>query len=228
MINLLIVDDQRLVRKCLVASLAGVEDFNVVAEADSGESARRMAHDHDIDVVLMDLNMPGIGGLEAARGLLNAQPDIRIIGLSMYVDGPYPRRFMELGGAGYVSKNADTDELVKSIRTVHSGGFYISHDVAQQIAAQDLIYGASQSVSELTRRELQVLQQISEGGSIEVIAARMCLSPKTIAHHRRRLLGKLGCENDVQLAIVARSQGLTDLGEALFDRGALNDPARTA
>ncbi len=228
MINLLVVDDQRLVRKCLVASLAAVEDFAVVAEADCGESARRMAREHDIDVVLMDLNMPGIGGLEAARGLLTAQPDVRIIGLSMYVDGPYPRRFMELGGAGYVSKNADADELVKSIRTVHAGGFFISHDVAQQIAAQDLIYGASHSVSELTRRELQVLQQVSEGGSIEVIAARMCLSPKTIAHHRRRLLSKLGCENDVQLAIVARSQGLTDLGEALFDRSALNDSARSA
>lgn len=215
MIRILVVDDQRLVRRCISAKLNAVEDFDVVGEADSGERAREFVREVEIDVVLMDLNMPGIGGLEATRRVVSGAPGCRVIGLSMYVDGPYPRRFMELGGSGYVSKEADSEELVEAIRKVARGEPYISQDVAQRIAVNDSIRGVVGGLNDLSAREIQVLQKISEGLNIDDIAAAMCLSPKTVAHHRRSLCEKLGAGNDVQLAIIANAQGITELGELL-------------
>ena len=212
MIRLLVVDDHKLVRKCLCAKLESVPDFRVVAEADSGERARQIAREIEFDVVLMDLNMPGIGGLEATRRVLNANPQCKVLGLSMYIEGPYPRRFLEIGGAGYVSKDSDTDELFLAIREVHRGGSYISRDVAQKVAIS-AITRRGNGVHNLTQREIEVLQRIAEGMTSVEIALRLCLSPKTVAYHRRRLYDKLGADNDVKLAIVAREQGLCDLGE---------------
>ena len=184
-----------------------------MAEADSGEHAGEIVRKEKIDIVLMDLNMSGIGGLEATRRVVSGDPGCRVIGLSMYVDGPYPRRFMELGGAGYVSKEADSDELLHAIRTVARGQPYISQDVAQRIAVNDSIKGSLGGLNDLSAREIQVLQKISEGFNIDEIADAMCLSPKTVAHHRRSLCEKLGAGNDVQLAMVANAQGITELRE---------------
>ena len=116
MTHIVLVDDQRLVRHCLKARLEAVADFSVVGEAASGEEARSIVQQNPCDLVLMDLHMPGIGGLEATRRLLAFEPELRIVGLSMYVGGPYPRKFMELGGAGHASKNADTAEHIEAIR----------------------------------------------------------------------------------------------------------------
>ncbi len=211
MIEILVVDDQRLVRKCICAKLNAIEGFVVTAEAESGEEARDIARYTRFDVILMDLNMPGIGGLEAARRVLAANPDSKIIGLSMYIRGPFPKQFLSSGGAGYVSKNADTEELVRAIRSVEDGACYISADVAQQIATGDSMHVKRYGVDALSRRELQVLQQIAKGLSPDEIAAQLSLSNKTIAHHRRQLLQKLGVKNDVQLASLARDQGLIDI-----------------
>lgn len=212
MIRLLIVDDHKLVRKCLCAKLESVPDFRVVGEADSGERARLLARELEFDVVLMDLNMPGIGGLEATRRLLSANPRCKVLAVSMYVEGPYPRRFLEIGGAGYVSKHSDTEELILAIREVHRGGSYISRDVAQQVAISAITRRGT-GIHNLTQREIEVLQRIAEGMTSAEIALRLCLSPKTVAYHRRRLYEKLGADNDVKLALVAREQGLCDLGE---------------
>ena len=211
MIEILVVDDQRLVRRCICAKLNAIEGFEVTAEAASGEEARDLARRLKFDVILMDLNMPGIGGLEATRRVLSANPDAKIIGLSMYVAGPFPKQFLRTGGAGYVSKNADTDELINAIRSVNDGECYISADVAQHIAAGDSLRLKPYGIAALSRREIQVLQQIAKGLSMSDIAALLSLSGKTIAHHRRQLLSKLGVQNDVQLAGVARDQGLIDI-----------------
>ena len=211
MIEILVVDDQRLVRKCISAKLNAIEGFKVTAEAESGEEARDIAKRATFDVILMDLNMPGIGGLEATRRVLAANPESKIVGLSMYIRGPFPKQFLACGGAGYVSKNADTEELVQAIRSVDEGECYISADVAQQIATSDSLHVKRHGVDALSRRELQVLQQIAKGQSSDDIAAQLSLSNKTIAHHRRQLLHKLGVKNDVQLAGLARDQGLVDI-----------------
>ncbi len=213
MIKILVVDDQRLVRRCISAKLNAVDDFEVTAEAESGEAARDIVRSNDIDIVLMDLNMPGMGGLEATRRVVSGDPTCKVIGLSMYIEGPYPGRFMELGGSGYVSKAADTDELVHAIRRVAGGESYLSHDVAQRIAVNDSIVGSLGGLNDLSTREIQVLQKITDGMSIDDIATVMSLSPKTIAHRRRTLYEKLGAKNDVQLAIIANAQGLSELGD---------------
>ncbi|MFT4563097.1 MAG: two-component system invasion response regulator UvrY, partial [Gammaproteobacteria bacterium] len=192
MITILVVDDQRLVRRCISAKLNATEDFDVVGEADSGERAREFVRTQPIDVVLMDLNMPGMGGLEATCHVASGDPNCKVIGLSVYVDGPYPRRFMEMGGSGYVSKGADTEELCDAIRTVAGGAPYISKDVAQRIAINDSMSGTIDGVNALSPREIQVPQKISEGLNLDEIARAICLSPKTIAHHRRSLCEKLG------------------------------------
>ena len=211
MIRIVVVDDQRLVRKCIVAKLNSVNGFSVVAEAQSGEEAREAARNHEFDIILMDLNMPGIGGLEATRRLIASDPGTRVIGLSMYVTGPYPRQFLRAGGAGSLSKNVEMLELERAIRTVAGGKCYISPDVAQHIAATNSKRSNRAGVDALSRREIQVLQQIASGFSPGEIADKLCLSGKTIAYHRRQLLAKLDATNDVQLAAIAREQGLADI-----------------
>jgi len=212
MTRIIVVDDHRLVRKCVSAKLETVADFSVVAEAQNGEELRDLVENVQFDIILMDLNMPGIGGLETTRRLLASHPEFKIIGLSMYIDGPYPRRFLELGGAGYVSKDADTEELVLAIREVARGRSYISRDVAQHVAVSTILRRSERGgIQNLTRREIEVLQRISLGLNTDEIADRMSLSIKTVAYHRRRLMEKLGAKNDVKLSLIARNQGLADL-----------------
>jgi two-component system invasion response regulator UvrY len=227
MITILVVDDQRLVRRCISAKLNATEDFDVVGEADSGERAREFVRTQPIDVVLMDLNMPGMGGLEATCHVAGGDPNCKVIGLSVYVDGPYPRRFMEMGGSGYVSKGADTEELCDAIRTVAGGAPYISKDVAQRIAINDSMSGTIDGVNALSPREIQVPQKISEGLNLDEIARAICLSPKTIAHHRRSLCEKLGAKNDVQLAIIANAQGLSELLDIDDENASLDELERS-
>ena len=211
MIEIMVVDEQRLVRRCSSAKLNAVEDFSVIAAAASGEEARDAVRARHFDVILMDLKMPGIGGLEATRRVLAARPDSRILGLSMYVSGAYPKQFLRTGGAGYVSKNTDAEELVRAIRTVNGGACYISADVAQHIASSNSLRIQRHGVEALSRREIQVLHKIASGLPHDEIALRLCLSAKTVAQFRRQLLEKLGARNDVQLAAIARDQGLADI-----------------
>ena len=207
MIKLLVVDDQRLVRRCIIAKLSSVSRFEVVGEASSGEEAREFFRQHKVDVVLMDLNMPGIGGIEATKRFLSVDPELKIVGLSMYTKGLYPRKFLEAGGLGYVSKSADSDDLFKAIDMVYRGKPFISVDVAQEIALGSASDAGMSMLEALSVREIQVLQKISDGLNLEEIAAVLCLSPKTVAHHRRSLYRKLNVGNDVQLVNLVREQG---------------------
>lgn len=209
MIRLLVVDDQALVRNALVSKLNAAEDFTVVAEAATGEQARELLRSLEVDVVLMDLSMPGIGGMEATRRLLKSYPELRIIGLSMHTDGPNPARFMRLGAAGYVSKGARVDELFAAIRGAVRGQRLISADVAQGIAADAQTSGSESA--KIGARELAVWRLLALGLERAEIGARLGLSTKTVIHHRRELLRKLELQNDVQLARRARESGiLTD------------------
>lgn len=211
MIRLLVVDDQRLIRRCVTARLNSVERFTVVGEAASGEQARELLRNGPVDIVLMDLNMPGIGGIEATKRFLSVDPKLKIIGLSMYTKGPYPRLFLENGGLGYVSKSADSDDLFKAIDMVYRGQPYISRDVAQEIAVGNVGEGGEDMLETLSAREIQVLQKISDGLNLDEIASVLCLSPKTVAHHRRSLYRKLKVGNDVQLVNLVRAQGFSEL-----------------
>ena len=214
MIRLLVIDDQRLVRRCVTARLNAVERFDVVGEAASGEDARELLRHEEIDIVLMDLNLPGIGGIEATKRFLKLDPELKIIGLSMYTSGPYPRRFLESGGLGYVSKSADSEDLFKAIDMVYLGRPYMSRDVAQEIAIGSARDSGEDALDSLSSREIQVLQKITDGLNLDEIASVLCLSPKTIAHHRRSLYRKLQVGNDVQLVNFARAQGFSDMASS--------------
>ncbi|MSR15409.1 MAG: response regulator transcription factor [Gammaproteobacteria bacterium] len=211
MIRLIVVDDQRLVRKCICAKLESIMDFQVVGEAESAEQLFSIIAGLEFDVLLLDLNMPGTGGLEAASRLLAQDPSYKMVGLSMYTEGPYPRRFLGLGGSGYVSKEADTEELVLAVREASRGRTYISRDVAQHLALSAVLpHSGGNQIENLSRREIEVLQFISHGYGVDEIAVKMSLSAKTIAYHRRHLMDKLGATNDVRLTLIARNQGFAD------------------
>ncbi|MGE0383543.1 MAG: response regulator [Gammaproteobacteria bacterium] len=207
MIRTVVVDDQQLIRDLVRTKLESVPDIRVVAEASSGEEARRIVPSSGADVVVMDLSMPGIGGIEATRRLLNAIPHLKVVGLSVYVDGPFPAKFIAAGGIGYVSKSARPAELIEAVRRVARGEPYMSRDVAEAI-----IKNRSANIdctNVLTDREMQVWKLLADGIDIADIAVQLKLSIKTVYSHRRNLMEKLNASNDVQLARFAREHGIT-------------------
>lgn len=210
MITVLLVDDHDLVRVGIRRLLTDVQGIKVVGEAKSGEEAVRIVRDLQPNVVLMDVKMPGIGGLEATRKLLRADPDVRVIAVTVYGDEPFPSRLLQAGAAGYLTKGASVDEMVHAIRTVHAGQRYISPEVAQQLALKHLSDNDASPFESLSERELQVMIMITNGMKVQVISDKLCLSPKTVNSYRYRLFEKLGVNSDVELTHLAMRHGLLD------------------
>lgn len=214
MIRLILCDDHRLVRAGLRRVLEDTEGMEVLGEASTGEEAMQMARDCAPDVMLMDVNMPGIGGLEATRRILQRNPKIRIIAVSMYVDEPYPSRLLSAGARGYISKDAAADEVVSAIRRVAEGGIYVAASVASNLAAS-LVKGndADQSpFDSLSQREMQVMLMVTKGLGNQEISESLSLSPKTVSTYRYRLFDKLNVTNDVELTRMAMRYGVLDDG----------------
>ena len=211
MIRIMLVDDHRLVRAGLKRVLTEVADMEVVAEASSGEEALELVRDITPDIVLMDINMPGIGGLEATRRLLQRSPAAKVIVVSMHLEEPYPSRMLAAGAAGYISKDSAADEVVTAIRRVHGGGHYVAADVAGNLAAS-LVKGPSGAspFDQLSQRETQVMLMVTKGYSTQEISDSLHLSPKTVSTYRYRLFEKLGVGNDVELTRMAMRYGLLD------------------
>jgi len=211
MIKIMLVDDHRLVRAGLKRVLQEVADMQVLAEASSGEEALEMMRTHTADVVLMDINMPGIGGLEATRRAIQRYPGTKIIVVSMHLEEPYPSRMLAAGAAGYISKDSAADEVVTAIRRVHSGGHYVAADVAGNLAAS-IVKGSSggSPFDQLSQRETQVMLMVTKGYSTQDISDRLHLSPKTVSTYRYRLFEKLSVNNDVELTRMAMRYGLLE------------------
>ena len=210
MIRVLLVDDHRLVRASLRAMLVGVDGIQVVGEAASGEEAVESARRDPPDVVLMDMNMPGVGGLVATRRLATAAPSARVIALTAHREDPYPEQMLDAGAAGYLTKDCEPDEVVAAIRRVADGGTWIESEVARRIA-DDRLRGkrADGPFASLSGRELEVLQMLVNGASTTAIAESLGLSPKTVATYRYRLHEKLGVANDIELVRFALRHGAT-------------------
>lgn len=210
MIKIMLVDDHRLVRAGLRRVLAEAADMEVVADASSGEEALELTRSKIPDVVLMDINMPGIGGLETTRRLVQRLPQVKVIVVSMHLEEPYPSRMLAAGAAGYISKDSAADEVIAAIRRVYSGGHYVAADVAGNMAAS-LVKGKSDSpFDQLSQRETQVMIMVTKGYSTQEISDRLHLSPKTVSTYRYRLFEKLGVSNDVELTRMAMRYGLLD------------------
>lgn len=203
MISVVLVDDHQLVRTGIRRILDAVDDVQVVGEAGCGEDALKLVKQAKPDVVLMDVNMPGIGGLEATRKLLRVDENLRIIALTVHVDEPYPSRLLEAGALGYLTKGCDEQEIVTAIRAVYRGDRYIGADIARQMALSGLSGKTKNPFDKLSQREVQVMLMITQGHKVQEISDVLCLSPKTVSTYRYRLYEKLGVANDVELTHLA-------------------------
>ena len=206
----MLVDDHDLVRTGLKRLINDVEGFRVVTEAASGEEALQKAKTNDINIVLMDINMPGIGGLEATKKLLHIKPELKIIGVTMHDDEIFPQRLLKAGAVGYLTKGSDIDEMVHAIREVIAGRHYICPDIAQQIALTQTRDFQQSPFETLSERELQVMIMLMDGQKVNVISDKLSLSPKTVSTYRHRLYTKLGVNNDMELARLALQHGFID------------------
>lgn len=206
-INVMLVDDHAVVRMGFRLLLEGAPDIKVVAEAESGEEAVRRFGDVRPDVVVMDISMPGIGGLEAIDRILAKEPAARILVLSAHEDAMHARRVLKAGAAGYLTKRSAAEELIQAIRQVHQGRTFLEPDIAQQLAVQQLS-GERNPVDTLTEREFKVFLALAKGQSVQEIADVMFLSPRTVGTHLYNIKQKLGASNSAELAIIAIRAGL--------------------
>jgi two-component system invasion response regulator UvrY len=208
MINTMLVDDHDLVRSGIRRLLDDFPDIRITAEAQSGEQAIRLVRRQAPDVVLMDLSMPGIGGLEATRKITRSLPEIKIIVVSIHDDDPFPARLLEAGASGYITKGCSVDEIVTAIRLVHQGQQYLTPGIAQKLALSYVHNRDKSPFDELTQRETQVMLMVVSGETNKQISEQLCLSPKTTSTYRYRLFEKLGVGNDVELTRFAIRHGL--------------------
>jgi len=209
-INILLVDDHELVRTGICRIIDDVRGMKVTGEAESGEEAVKWCRKHHPDVVLMDINMPGIGGLDAMHKILRINEDIKIIMLTMHTENPFPSKVMQAGASGYISKSAGPDEVLNAIRLVHSGQRYLAPEIAQKMALSQLSPTADDPFSVLSERELQIMMMITKGQRVVDISEQLGLSPKTINSYRYRLFDKLGVNGDVGLTHMAIRYGMLD------------------
>ncbi len=210
MAKIMLVDDHDLVRTGIKRLLEDHPNIDIVGEAVSGEDAIRQVAEFDPDVVLMDINMPGIGGLEATRKLLQRKPQLKVIVVTMHDDDLFPQRFFKAGALGYVTKGAKVEEILLAIQAVMANKRYLSPGIAQQMALSQVGDEATSPFDSLSERELQVLLMMMDGQSIGAISEKLCLSPKTISTYRTRLYAKLGVQNDIELARLALLHGVVE------------------
>ncbi len=208
-IRVMLVDDHDLIRYGLRRLLEDQSGIEVVDEASSGEEALEKVRTVKPDVVLMDINMPGIGGFEATSRLNKTGASCKVIVLTVHSEGPLPKRILEAGAMGYLTKGSPVEEMVQAIQRVNAGQRYIAPSIAQQLALS-MLPGESSLLDLLSQRELQVLIMISQGMRTNAISEKLSLSPKTVSTYRKRLHEKLDVSNDVEMMHMAIKHGLLD------------------
>lgn len=213
MIRVLIADDHDLVRTGLSRMLSDVEGLVIVGEASSGEEAVEKCRSLKPQVVLMDVRMPGIGGLEATRKISRSFPEIQVIAVTVCNDELYPAKLMEAGAAGYVTKGISIDEMVTTIRAVVLGKRYISPDIAQQMALKSLHPSSGSPFEKLSSREMQICLMIVSCEKVQAISDKLCLSTKTVNSYRYRIFEKLQINSDVELTHLAIRYRLIEVGQ---------------
>ncbi len=209
MIKILLVDDHAMVLAGFRLILGQANDIEIVGEADNGEAAVQLSRQLKPDVVLMDVQMPGISGLECTHRILRGQPLSRILAVTASGDELFARRLLEAGAAGYVTKACPKEELVQAVRQVADGQRYLSVDIARLLALRAL-EGADSPFEKLTPRELEIAILIASGETMPRIAKRLCITAKTVATHKYRVFEKLGVDNDVALTRLAVRHALVD------------------
>ena len=208
MINILLVDDHELVRTGVSKILNEVKGFKVIDECETGEQAIKFCRQTEPDVILMDMDMPGMGGLEATKKILRLAPGIKVIMLTAHTEDPFPTKVMQIGAAGYLTKGAAPKEMINAIRAVNSGQRYLPAEIAQQMALSQFKSAEENPFSELSDRELQIMLMLTRGDKVPDISETLHLSTKTINSYRYRMFEKLGVGNDVELTHLAIRHGM--------------------
>jgi DNA-binding NarL/FixJ family response regulator len=212
-IRTFLVDDHALVRTGIRMILSDTVDIDVIGEAESGEAALPRIRELRPDVVVCDMHLPGISGLEVTERLMKGQYGARVVIVSVLEDGPIPKRVIAAGATAYVGKGGDPIELVNAVREAAQGKRYLASGVAQNLALSGLD-GGTTPFDGLTRRELEVAMLLLQGLRQEDIARRLSLSAKTVNTHKSRLFGKLGIDDGMSLARLAQQYGLSDPAHA--------------
>lgn len=213
-IRVFIVDDHALVRTGMRMILSAEPDIEVIGDAESGEQALPLIRKLQPDVVLCDLHLPGVSGLEVTERVVKGHYGARVIIVSVLEDGPLPRRLLEAGAGGYVGKGGDAGELLRAVRDVARGKRYLASSIAQHLALSG-IDGDGSPFDELSPRELEIALLLVQGLRQEDIARRLSLSAKTVNTHKSRLFEKLDIVDSIALARLAGQYGLTDPAHAL-------------
>ncbi len=209
MIKVFLVDDHQLIRAGVRRLLEDTPDIRVVGEAESGEQALQRVQEHEFDVMLMDVSMPGIGGVEATRQLLKQYPQLKIIALSVHTDEHFPARLIDLGAMGYITKDCGHEQIIQAVRQVAEGRHYIDERIAQAVALSRL-RSRGTLLERLSPREVDVMLRVVRGQTIQHISDALFLSPKTISTYKSRIFEKMGVRNDVELTLLAIRHGLLE------------------
>ena len=208
-INVMLVDDHAVVRMGFKMLLESASEIRVIAEAENGEAGIKGYMEHKPDVVVMDITMPGMGGMEAIERILAKDSNAKILVLSAHEDSVHPKRVLNAGAMGYLTKRSAAEELIKAIRTVAGGKKYIEASVAQQMAIQQLS-GAQNPVDVLSEREFEVFMSLAKGKTTNEIAETLFLSPRTVGTHLYNIKQKLNANNSAEIALIAMRSGLID------------------
>ena len=206
----MLVDDHAVVRTGFRLLLQAFADIEVVAEADSGEAACQMYESVAPDVVVMDIAMAGMGGIEAIKRLMAKDAKARILALSAHEDTSHPKRALQAGALGYLSKRSAPEVLIDAIRAIAKGQRFLDAQIAQRMAVQD-IHGENGPMDKLSPREFEVFLQLARGRSVAQISETLTLSSSTIGTHLYNIKQKLGLVNQAEMTLLAVRHGLIDV-----------------
>jgi DNA-binding NarL/FixJ family response regulator len=220
MIRLIIADDHQVVRDGLRAILAQHPDISVVGEAGDGDALLQMLRQRPVDVVLLDVTMPGPGVLDLVPAIKKISSRTRILVLTMHSEQMYGRRVLEAGADGYLTKTQSSSELATAIRHVDSGHKFVTPSLAEELASELAAHGNRQPHELLSNREYQVFLQLGSGRSVDDIAKRMKVSPKTVRTYRSRIFEKTGFVSTSELMFYAINHGLVTSGKDTRTNGA--------
>lgn len=210
MIRIVLADDQLLFRTGLVRLLKDQPNIAIVAEANSGEEAVHLARDLKPDIVLIELALAGMGGLEATQRITRLEPAPRVVALTNCTDAPYPAQMLKAGAYGYLSKSVDQQELLVAIRRVFSGRRYVCNEIAQDLASYAYDSHSDSPFDALSHREMQIMMMVVNCQKVSDISLHLHLSPKTVNSYRYRIFDKLNISSDVELALLAVRHGMIE------------------
>ena len=208
-IKILLVDDHAVVRMGFKMLIEAEADIKVIGEAESGEVAVKLFQELKPDIIIMDITMPGIGGLEAIDRILAKDKNTKILVLSAHEDSVHPKRVLNAGAMGYLTKRSAAEELIKAIKSVHQGKRYLEPNIAQQMAITQLS-GETNPIEILSDREFEVFMALAKGKTTNEIADTLCLSPRTVGTHLYNIKQKLNANNSAEIALIAIRCGLID------------------